>query len=343
MYASKIKERLTAELRTKDLPFTIIADKSTDPHSNQEILSLCLRFVDQSSPNDVKECLTNFMHLERTNATMISRKILKSLSDPSISLDPSNIRGQAYDGASVMSSGKEGVQAKIKETSPLALYTHCYAHCLNLSIAATCKLPEVRNLIGLINEAYLFLNNSPKRQQLFELTLKEYLPENSHSKLPGLCKTRWVERHTCLDVFLEMYELLVTFLDAVISPHEYPHLKSSTGSWNWDKDTITKAQGLKASLLSFQTVVVFIATRNTLDEVKALASKLQKRDQDIFEAYMMVDEVIGNIKSVRKNIDSDFQVWYKQILDLAEKLGIVEKIYSQEDTHTEESLKHSQL
>ena len=228
MYASKIKERLTAELRTKDLPFTIIADKSTDPHSNQEILSLCLRFVDQSSPNDVKECLTNFMHLERTNATMISRKILKSLSDPSISLDPSNIRGQAYDGASVMSSGKEGVQAKIKEISPLALFTHCYAHCLNLSIAASCKLSEVRNLVGLINEAYLFLNNSPKRQQLFGLTLKEYLPENSHSKLPGLCKTRWVERHTCLDLFLEMYELLVTFLDADISPHEYPNLKSST-------------------------------------------------------------------------------------------------------------------
>ena len=145
VYASKIKERLTAELRTKDLPFTIIA--------------LCLRFVDQSSPNDphIEECLINFMHLERTNATMISRKILKSLSDPSISLDPSNIRGQAYDGASVMSSGKEGVQAKIKEISPLALFTHCYAHCLNLSIAASCKLSEVRNLIGLINEAYLFL------------------------------------------------------------------------------------------------------------------------------------------------------------------------------------------
>ena len=103
-------------------------------------------------------------------------------------------------------------------------------------------------------------------------------------------------------------------------------MKSSTGSWNWDKDTITKAQGLKASFLSFQTVVVFITTKNILDEVKALASKLQKRDQDIFEAYMMVDEVIGNIKSARKNIDSDFQIWYKEILDLAEKLGIVEAI-----------------
>ena len=109
--------------------------------------------------------------------------------------------------------------------SPLALFTHCYAHCLNLSIAASCKLSEVRNFIGLINKAYLFLNNSPKRQQLFELTLKEYLPKNSHRKLPGLCKTRWVERHTCLDLFLEIYELLVTFLDAVISPPRVPKLE----------------------------------------------------------------------------------------------------------------------
>ena len=114
-----------------------------------------------------------------------------------------------------------------------------------------------------------------------------------------------------------MYELLVTFLDAVISPYGYPNLKSSTGSWNWDKDTITKAQ----------TVVVFITTKNILDEVKALASRLQKRDQDIFEAaYMMVDEVTGNVKSARKNIDSDFQIWCKEILDLAGKLGIVEAI-----------------
>ena len=40
----------------------------------------------------------------------------------------------------------------------------------------------------------------------------------------------------------------------------------------------------------------------------------------------MVDEVIGNIKSARKNIDIDFQVWYKEMLDLSEKLGIVEAI-----------------
>ena len=76
-----------------------------------------------------------------------------------------------------MSSEKVGVQAKIKEISPLAVYTHCYAHCLNLSIASTCNIQEVRNLVGLINEVYLFLHNNPKRQQMFQLTISCHLPE----------------------------------------------------------------------------------------------------------------------------------------------------------------------
>ena len=55
-----------------------------------------------------------------------------------------------------MSSNKAGVQAKIKEFVPLALYTDCYSHCLNPSLASACKLQEVRNLIGVINEVHLF-------------------------------------------------------------------------------------------------------------------------------------------------------------------------------------------
>ena len=94
----------------------------------------------------------------------------------------------------------------------------------------------------------------------------------------------------------------------------------------WDKDTITKAQGLKASLLSFQTVVVFIATKNILDEVKALAWKLQKRDQDIFKACMMVDEVIGNGSPLERTLTATFKFGTKKYWDLASKLGIVEAI-----------------
>ena len=83
-----------------------------------------------------------------------------------------------------------------------------------------------------MDEVYLFLHNSPKCQQMFQLTISYHLPDSSHSKLPGLCKTRWVEKHTCyMKSFSNVYVVLVTFLDAIISPREYPELVSSAGSW----------------------------------------------------------------------------------------------------------------
>ena len=39
---------------------------------------------------------------------------------------------QCYDGTAVMAPGLKGVQAKIKEIIPQALFVHCYAHSLNL-------------------------------------------------------------------------------------------------------------------------------------------------------------------------------------------------------------------
>ena len=310
IYASKIQEKITKPVKDNALPYTIIADETTSVPANPRI----------------RECLLTFLHLQRTNAEGISKKILEALSQPCISLDPTRICGQAYDGASVMSSCKSGVQAKIREICPKALYTHCYSHCLNLSITASCAVQEVRNLIAVVNEAHLFLSKSPKRQKMFELTVTNLMPTSSHSKLPGLCKTRWVERHTCFDVFLELYEPLVTFLDAIMSPHQYPELQSSDGDWKWDSETRVRAQGLKASLSSFQMIATFIITKSVLDEVKSLSSKLQKRDQDVYEALTMVKKVIKELTDIRSNINDTFSLWYTEILSLADSIGVSEEV-----------------
>ena len=92
----------------------------------------------------------SFVRLQRANTVVISNKILEVLSHPSIFLTYVRYVINHNDGASVMSSDKEGVQAKIKEVSPMALYTHCYSHCLNLFIAASCEVQEVKNLIGVM-------------------------------------------------------------------------------------------------------------------------------------------------------------------------------------------------
>ena len=52
---------------------------------------------------------------------------------------------QTYDGASVMSSELNGVQAKIKEDVPKAMFLHWYAHKLNLVLSHSAKcMPECK-------------------------------------------------------------------------------------------------------------------------------------------------------------------------------------------------------
>ena len=121
-----------------------------------------------------------------------------------------------------------------------------------------------------------------------------------------------------------MYEVVVTFLDAILSPRDYQELLEGDSEWNWDKETRIKAQGMKASLCNFQTITTFVITKNILDEVKPLASKFQKREIDIVEAYEMVDDVLKGIRQMRETVNDNFTQWYEEILRLSESVGTQE-------------------
>ena len=80
----------------------------------------------------------------------------------------------------------------------------------------------------------------------------------------------------------------------------------------------SESSGFKSCSLLLSDYSCFCITKNVLDEVKSLASKLQKRDQDIYEAYSMADAVINRVKPIRSNIDGSFGSWYDEILKLSE-------------------------
>ena len=76
--------------------------------------------------------------------------------------------GQGYDGASVMSSSKNGVQAKIAAIYPNATYVHCRSHVLNLAISSGCaSVPCIRNLSDSVSKLTWFLSGSAKRKEIF--------------------------------------------------------------------------------------------------------------------------------------------------------------------------------
>ena len=95
-------------------------------------------------------------------ALMLKQILLSSLSI--ISLSPDKLIGQCYDGASNMRGAISGLQAKVKALQPKAVYSHCYAHCVNLIIVeATSSNQYARNFFGVLQNLYCFLEASPAK------------------------------------------------------------------------------------------------------------------------------------------------------------------------------------
>lgn len=315
--ADVMREKLLLPLK-QSRHYSVIADEVTDSHSNQEIMSLCLRFVDCTLDKaEVKEIFVDFMHVERATGQKLADCIISMLAKLGLPIE--DMRGQAYDGAAAMSSSNVGVHANIKRLNPLALYTHCNSHVLNLAIAGSCSVQSLRNMVGYINDVFLFFHLSPKRQRFLEQVLGVYAPEQRRHKLKGLCKTRWVERHDCLETLVSLLVYVVTCLHAMTEPTMYPDLP--TEDWKWDQETRNKATGLKCALVNFQNIVALVVLQSGLGTVKGLSSKLQKRNSDIYHAYQMIDSVITDVVEMRESVDTVWGEWYGEACSLAEKLG----------------------
>ena len=100
-------------------------------------------FVYVMSKPRVKEMFLDFVQVDRTGRELASA-ILHRLRTWGLPL--SILRGQCYDGASNMAGSRSGCSALIQQQAPMALYTHCAAHQLNLAVVSACKIQECRNV-----------------------------------------------------------------------------------------------------------------------------------------------------------------------------------------------------
>ena len=110
---------------------------------------------------------------------------------------------------------------------------------------------------------------------------------------------------------------------AVLNPSEYHDIYEEialTGSW--DKETRTKAQGLLTIVTSSRAIIAFITTKNVLENVRPMVSKLQKRDSDIYQSYSMIDQTRERMITTRQEIEEEYSDWYKDATRLATFLGI---------------------
>ena len=177
--------------------------------------------------------------------------------------------GQGYDGAGAMSGAFNGCQAHFIREVPQATYYHCSSHQLNLALSKACTVNEILRMVDSLKAAGLIFNYSPKRQRMLETCIdranekrrKEKQKEIKRKKLKLLCETRWVERHTALEDFHELYEPIMNCLARIATPQV---VEDEPGGIKWDTKSSTEAAGLLNVLQSSELLIAFYTCNTSL-------------------------------------------------------------------------------
>ena len=68
--------------------------------------------------------------------------------------------------------------------------------------------------------------------------------------------------------------------------------------WSQDEETVSKVQGQR-----FDRLFAFAVFYNGLEALKPLVTKLQKRNQDIFQVYQVIDQIINDLRETKDNME----------------------------------------
>lgn len=113
--------------------YCLIADDARS--HKQEYISICVRYVINL------KIIERFLYFENVSESQNSISLYNTIKNKleALGIYQIPIIGQAYDGAAVMSGSQTGLNIRIQNDHPSALYIHCMAHKLNLVIVNSIK------------------------------------------------------------------------------------------------------------------------------------------------------------------------------------------------------------
>jgi len=126
--------------------------------------------------------------MKKCDAYTLSQEILNIAAHNKLNIQ--KCVAQCYDGASVMSGLFSGVQKRIVDIVPHAIYIHCHAHRLNLCLVHTIQNNNiVVDFFDTIQSLYKYLMNGHTRYELFMKIQRDKKLKEIH--LERLVETRW--------------------------------------------------------------------------------------------------------------------------------------------------------
>ena len=133
----------------------------------------------------VHETFVGFYEIAATDAS--TRSISQMMCLKRFELSIANCRGQCFDGASNVAGHVSGLQKRITDTEPTALYVHCFNHSLSLAFPDCISVvPQCWDAMNQIKDLINFVRESLKRLAWF----KEFQDSDLNPMLRPLCPIR---------------------------------------------------------------------------------------------------------------------------------------------------------
>ena len=135
------------------------------------------------------------------------------------------IVGMGFDGAATSRVKKSGVQARMKNFTPHALFVHCHCHMLQLTcVQVVNSTPGIKHVYMTLTALCKFFHYSPKITESFkEVQHVLNLPER---KIIKPSDTRWLAHERCVKGVKASYAAIITVLDNM---HEGTHEREVLG------------------------------------------------------------------------------------------------------------------
>lgn len=307
---NSINNEITKELNTAPF-FSWQIDETTDISCHSQ-LSIMARFVDTQGV--IQERFLGFFDVSSGRDARSLFEFVQSEMTPYKFAE--KLVAQTYDGAAVMASALNGLQAKVREVAPAATFVHCYAHRLNLVLSQGVKsIPKARVFFAHLGGFTSFFSKSSKRVALLE--------ELDCARMPKTAPTRWNFSSRVVNTVARNHEKLLNTFTRVL---EHPSM---------DDETTRLADGLKGKLEDFEFMFLLFTFEQLFAQTDILFNILQQKAMDVAFCKRRIEHLMQLLAELRS--DRAFEETYSKAASVTEdpEFGHRRRRRQGEQSHTE--------